>query len=142
MDSTHIKANANKHKFNQEMTHIEAKFYQKSLENEINVERIKVGKKPFTWSTEIEMKEKKISKSDPESGYYVKGEREKQFAYSAHTVCDENGFVLGVSVTLGNVHDSQEAVPLLEKISDRVEKAKAFIADAGYKTRLTLRNIF
>lgn len=44
MDSTHIKANANKHKFNREMTHVEAKFYQKSLENEINVERIKAGK--------------------------------------------------------------------------------------------------
>ena len=34
----------------------------------------------------MKLKEK-ISKADPESGYYVKGEREKQFAYSAHTSC-------------------------------------------------------
>lgn len=134
MDSTHIKANANKHKFNRKLTHIEAKSYQKVLEKEINDERIKAGKRPFTWGIESEMREKKISKSDPESGYYVKGEREKQFAYSAHTVCDDNCFVLGVSVTPGNVHDSQEAISLLEKMSSTVKKAKAFIADAGYKT--------
>lgn len=87
------------------------------------------------------MKEKKISKSDPESGYYVKGEREKQFAYSAHTVCDENGFVLGASVTPGNVRDSQEAVPLLEKSVIVWKKRKLLSQMLGTK-RLTLRNIF
>lgn len=44
MDSTHIKANANKHHFTREMTHIEAKAYQSELEKEINEERIKAGK--------------------------------------------------------------------------------------------------
>lgn len=37
--------------------------------------------------------ERKISIADPESGYYVKTEQEKQFAYSAHSICNENGFV-------------------------------------------------
>lgn len=35
-DSTHIKASANKHRFNKELTYIEAKAYRKELENEIN----------------------------------------------------------------------------------------------------------
>lgn len=79
LDSTHIKANANKHKFTKEMTHDEAKAYQDELEDEINRQRIEAGKRPFTLDLEkeVKLKERKISKADPESGYYVKGEREK-----------------------------------------------------------------
>lgn len=50
--------------------------------------------------------ETKESTTDPESGYYVKGEREKQFAYSCHTACDRHGFILRMIVTPSNVHDS------------------------------------
>lgn len=114
IDSTHIKANANKHKFTKEMTYGQAKDYQDELEDEINRQRIATGKRPFTWDTESELILRKISHSDPESGYYVKGEREKQFAYSAHTSCDDNGFVLSTLVTPGNVHDSQVAIDLVK----------------------------
>lgn len=141
MDSTHIKANANKHKFTKELTHVEAKAYQKELENEINEERIKAGKNTFTWGIESELKEKKISKIDPESGYYVKGEREKQFAYSAHTACDDNGFILDVIITPGNVHDSQVAIPLLNKVLAKFPKISTFVADAGYKTPYICKSI-
>lgn len=134
MDSTHIKANANKNKFNKQLTHIEAKAYQKELENEINEERIKEGKRPFIWGTESELRERKRSKSDPESGYYVKGEREKQFAYSSHTICDKHGFVLDVIVTPGNIHDSQVAIKLVENVRTKFPKIEAIAADAGYKT--------
>ncbi|MBO0472090.1 IS1182 family transposase [Enterococcus sp. DIV0242_7C1] len=134
MDSTHIKANANKHYFTREMTHIEAKAYQSELEKEINEERIKAGKRPFTFPTESELKERKISKVDPESGYYVKGEREKQFAYSAHTGCDEHGFILDVIVTPGNRHDSQIAPDLVASICTKFPAIHAVAADAGYKT--------
>ena len=76
LDSTHIKANANKHKFTK-MTHDEAKAYQDELEDEmINRQRIEAGKRPFGLRKEVKLKERKISKADPESGYYVKGERE------------------------------------------------------------------
>lgn len=47
IDSIHIKANANKHKFTKEMTYGQAKAYQDELEEEINKERIAVGKRPF-----------------------------------------------------------------------------------------------
>ena len=52
------------------------------------------------------MIEKTVSTTDPDSGMFVKGEHERQFAYEAHTACDSRGFVLGVEVTAGNVHDS------------------------------------
>ncbi|MEO1770873.1 IS1182 family transposase [Candidatus Enterococcus ferrettii] len=144
MDSTHIKANANKHRFTKEMTYIEAKAFQDELEDEINVQRQKEGKRPFIWGmgselTDQGLTERKISKADPESGYYVKGEREKQFAYSAHTACDEHGFVLDVVVTPGNIHDSQAAVQLVKKVKREFPEMKLVVADAAYKTPMLTR---
>ena len=45
------------------------------------------------------MKVIKESTTDPESGYYVKDERTKQFAYSFHAATHRYGFVLGSIVT-------------------------------------------
>ena len=45
-----------------------------------------------------------VSTTDPDSGMFIKGEHERQFAYEAHTVCDKQSFVLAVEVTAGNVH--------------------------------------
>lgn len=134
IDSTSIKANANKHKFTKKMTYGQAHAYQDELEKEINIQRIKAGKRPFTWEKESELVSKKISTSDPESGYYVKGEKEKQFAYSAHTACDDNGFILTTVVTPGNVHDSQAGVELVKRAKRAFPNSKHVIADAGYKT--------
>lgn len=77
MDSTHIKANANKRIFTREMAYKEAILHQKQLEEEINEERIAEGKRLFGSIIRQEMVERKISVADPESGYYVKKEREK-----------------------------------------------------------------
>src|SRR5690606_21975502 len=81
-----------------------------------------------------EYKEIKESTTDPESGYYVKDERTKQFAYSFHAATDEKGFVLANIVTPGNIHDSQLLEPLVEKIIDHVGRPIAVAADAAYKT--------
>ena len=81
-----------------------------------------------------ESKEIKESTTDPESGYYVKDERTKQFAYSFHAAADRNGFVLGTIVTPGNTHDSHMLEPLVEKVIERVGKPEAVAADAAYKT--------
>lgn len=67
VDSIHVKAN--KHKFHKKLIRKETSVYQEVLEDEINVSRVAEGKKPFA------RKESKISDTDPESGYYVKGER-------------------------------------------------------------------
>ena len=73
----------------------------------------------FIWDTESKLKDRKISKSDPQSGYYVKGEREKQFAYSAHTTCNNNRIIIITIVTQGNVHDSQVAFQLVKNLKGR-----------------------
>lgn len=116
IDSTHIKANANKHTGKRIEVEQEAKVYQKKLEKEINEVRVAAGKKPFDFPEKQERILKNISRTDSESGYFVKGEKERQFAYSAHTACDEHGFILGVQVTPGNIHDSQILPPLIEKL--------------------------
>jgi hypothetical protein len=74
------------------------------------------------------------STTDSESGYYVKDERTKQFAYSFHAAADRNGFVLGTILTPGNIHDSQILEPLVEQVIEKVGKPVAVAADAAYKT--------
>ncbi len=130
MDSTHIKENAKKRIFTKDMAHKEAILYQKRLEEEINEARIAEGKRHFGSIIRQEVVERKFSVADPEIGYYVKTEREKQFAYSSHTVCDENGFVLDVMITPRNLHYSRMLVPQIERVKSRYGVA----ADAAYKT--------
>ena len=74
----------------------------------------------------------KESKTDPESGWFHKGEHKEVFAYSAETACDKNGWILGYTIHPGNEHDSQTFPAIYEKIkSDELETV---VADAGYKT--------
>lgn len=118
IDSTHIKASANKKKFQKEQVAKAAKVYSGQLRREVNAEREKLGKKPLEGedgqdvntpqegSGPGETTGKAVSTTDPDSGMFVKGEHERQFAYEAHTAYDKRGYVLGVEVTAGNVHDS------------------------------------
>lgn len=136
IDSTHVKASANKRKFEKKIVRKETRAYQQRLQEEINDDREEHGKKPFPPDKfeKEETKEIKESTTDPESGYYVKDERTKQFAYSFHAAADQKGFVLGAIVTPGNVHDSNMLEPLVEKVSDKFGKPRAVAADAAYKT--------
>lgn len=65
---------------------------------------------------------------------FVKGEHERQFAYEAHTVCDKSGFVLGVEVTAGNVHDSVAWDAVYDEVTRKFNEVKFVTMDAGYKT--------
>jgi transposase/transcription elongation factor Elf1 len=136
IDSTHVKASANKKKFAKKVVRKETRDYQERLNEEINQDREDHGKKPFP-PDKFEKEEYKVIKestTDPESGYYVKDERTKQFAYSYHAAADRNGFVLGAIVTPGNTHDSHILEPLVEKVIKKVGKPEAVAADAAYKT--------
>lgn len=136
IDSTHVKASANKRKYDKKVVRKETRAYEEKLQLELNIDREEHGKKPFPPEKfeKDEWKEIKESTTDPESGYYVKDERTKQFAYSFHAATDEKGFVLGTIVTPGNVHDSYVLQPLVEKIIKKVKKPLAIAADAAYKT--------
>lgn len=74
-----------------------------------------------------------MSKTDPESGLFVKGEKERVFAYTFHTACDRNGFILGAKVTPGNVHDSQVFEDVLELVKKPFGKPTAVAVDAATK---------
>ncbi|MCQ8264251.1 IS5/IS1182 family transposase, partial [Streptococcus suis] len=103
----HIKAAANNRKFINQEVEKQAKFMSEQLEIEINQDRVKHGKKPLGPAKEPEPIAKKISTTDPESGWFHKGDHKEVFAYSAQVACDKYGWALAYSVEAGNIHDSQ-----------------------------------
>ena len=142
IDGTHIKASANKKKYQKEQVRKAAKVYSGQLRREVNAEREKLGKKPIEDDHDDDNPkppsgggtvEKTVSTTDPDSGMFVKGEHERQFAYEAHTVCDSRGFVLGVEVTAGNVHDSVAWDKVYDDVTHRHD-VQFVTMDAGYKT--------
>ncbi|QCH26990.1 IS1182 family transposase [Clostridium tyrobutyricum] len=134
IDSTHIKASANKKKFKRVNVKVEAKKYKNKLDKEIDADRQHHGKKPLKKTEKIETKEVVQSTTDKESGMFYKNEKEKCFAYLAHTACDDANFILDFEVTTGNVHDSVAFYDLYNKVYSRFgDKMFAVAIDAGYK---------
>ena len=164
IDGTHIKANANAKKKIEIEVPVAAKRYADELLKEINNDREEHGKKPFddddtpksngkkrdnTSKKKLKNrkkaeKTKKItqSKTDPESGLFVKGEHQRQFAYEAHTACDKNGFVLEAVVTPGNVHDSVAFDDVYDKLVENFPEIETIVADSAYKTPHICKKIF
>lgn len=146
IDSTHIKANANKQKYTNEVVKIEAKHYQKELDEEIAKDREEHGKKPPKGKNYNDenppIKNIKQSKSDPECGLFHKGEHKVEFAYTAHTVCDKHNFVLGVELSAGNVHDSVMFDPVYKNVLARFTGIEMVGIDSGYKTPWIMKQIF
>lgn len=164
IDGTHIKANANTKKKIEIEVPVAAKRYADELLKEINNDRQEHGKKPFdddntpkpsgkkkdnTSKKKLKNrkkaeKTKKITQSttDPESGLFVKGEHQRQFAYEAHTACDKNGFVLETVVTAGNVHDSVAFDDVYDKLVENFPEVETIVADSAYKTPHICKKIF
>ena len=144
VDATHVKAKANNKKMQKRIAHEEALFFEELLKKEINEDRATHGKKPLKETdndddnpptgggSTKEEKEVKSSTTDPESGWFHKGEHKSVFAYAVQTACDKNGWILGYSVHPGNQHDSRTFKTLYDKIKNI--GIKTLIADAGYKT--------
>lgn len=143
VDATHVKAKANNKKMQKRIAHEEALFFEELLKKEINEDRATHGKKPLKekddddntptgGSSTKKEKEVKSSTTDPESGWFHKGEHKSVFAYAVQTACDKNGWILGYSVHPGNQHDSRTFKALYDKIKNI--GIKTLIADAGYKT--------
>ena len=141
VDATHVKACANIHKKESQIAKQEALFYEEQLQKEIDEDRIAHGKKPLKKKDNDsddpggsggETKEIKTSTTDPESGWFHKGEHKQVFAYAIGTACDKNGWILDYTVDPGNLHDSRTFKGLYDKIRNLgIEK---LVADAGYKT--------
>lgn len=82
-DGTHRKANANNRKHENKVVEIVKKYYDDELLKEINRDREEHGKKALKETEELiegkGTKSIKISKTDPESGCFHKGEKQKCF---------------------------------------------------------------
>ena len=134
-DSTHKKANANKNKFHEEVKKEVAKRRQ-WLEEEINEERRKQGKKEFVFEDKIEENKVKVSDTDSESGYYHRDNKEKGFMYLDHRTVDSKcNIIVDCYVTKGNVHDSVPFVDRAEYIKSKYGfDIKEWALDSGYDT--------
>ena len=131
----------------------EALFFEEMLRKEIDSDREAHGKKPLKkkddddhkptsgggdkfkeYTTDVPWDEKtvKCSTTDPESGWFRKGEHKHVFAYGIQTACDKYGWILDFTVNPGNEHDSRTFKGLYEKLKKTA--MKYCVADAGYKT--------
>jgi transposase len=79
-------------------------------------------------------KEKHVKKSasDPESGWFRKGEHKHVFAYSVETVCEQNGIVLGYSIHPGNENDGRTFPAVFDKVATL--PIEIVVGDSAYKT--------
>ena len=111
VDATHVKACANSKKMRKRVAHEQALWYEEELNKEIEKDRLAHGKKPLkkkddnqppasggtgndkdSISEELpeDVKTQKCSISDPESGWFRKGEHKHVFAYAVETACDKH----------------------------------------------------
>ncbi len=141
-DSTHKKANANKNKYDDCIVQ-NIKERKKWLEEEINEERVKQGRKPFEYKDEIVEKHIKVSTTDKESGYYHRDNKEKGFMYLDHRTVDHKcNIIVDAYTTEGNVHDSKPYNSRLDYIETTFNfKVKKVALDSGYDTLEIKRNL-
>ena len=148
VDATHVKACANKKKAKKILIAKKAaRHYDEQLKKEINEDREAHGKKPLkddsddhdedgnggaSEESSEDLKEIKVSETDPESGWFHKGEHKEVFAYSVESACDKHGWMLGYTIHPGNEHDSKTFPAIYEKL--KKFNPTHIIADAGYKT--------
>lgn len=159
-DSTHQKANANKNKYQDVEIKKVKKAYEDELLEETNKDRANHGKKPLKSIQEKELQFDEVtgeeievevgktvhikqSKTDPESGNFHKGEKQKCFAYSHQTFCDRHGYVISHTTVAGNIHDSNSFFEAYQKLKmmDSENEIENLCLDAGYLTPAICRQI-
>ncbi|WP_139378312.1 IS1182 family transposase [Mesobacillus jeotgali] len=136
-DSTHLKANANKHKFTREEIEIETREYIEELNKAVDEDRTNHGKKPLKEREEVtETKEIRKSTTDPDCGFMSRDNKQEMFCYLDHRTTDMKfNIITDAYVTPGNVHDS---VPYLSRLDRQIDrfgfKVEAVALDSGYLT--------
>jgi transposase len=143
-DSTHLKANANKHKKTKVQVAASRQDYMDALDSAVEEDRLRHGKKPLAPTTKAPVtREINKSTTDPDSGYMVRDEKPKGFFYLDHrTVDGKCNIITDVHVTPGNIHDS---VPYLERLDRQIKRfdlpVEAVGLDAGYFTSAICKGI-
>lgn len=154
-DSTHLKVNANRNKFEAVKVNETPKAYMKELDKAVAEDRKKHGKKPLKKKDDNDApkggsnatgKEKEIkqSKTDPESGFMHREGKPKGFFYLDHRTVDAKANIItDVHVTAGNVADN---VPYIDRLRRQIEtfgfEVETAVADAGYNNVYIAKDLY
>lgn len=137
-DSTFLKANANKNKYERRtIIKDEVDSYFDDLDRAVTEDRLKHGKKPLKKKDpKPKVSEARVSTTDPDSGFMVRNGKPQGFFYLDHrTVDGKHNIITDVYVTPANVHD---AVPYIGRLKRQIDKfnfdVQAVALDAGYLT--------
>jgi transposase len=136
-DATHLKANANKNKFDVVRVEVRPQEYLAQLEQAIEQDRAAEGKRELkAKSSAPATKEIKISRTDKDAGYMVREGKPKGFFYLDHRTVDaKHAIITDTHATPATVHDS---VPYLRRLDRQRERfgfrVQAVGVDAGYAT--------
>jgi hypothetical protein len=134
-DATHLKASANKNKFDVVRVEVKPVEYLAQLEQAIEQDRAEEGKRELKpTSSAPPTKEIKVSRTDKEAGYMVREGKPKGFFYLDHrTVDGKHAIITDTHATPASVHDS---VPYLHRLDRQRERfgfqVRAVGLDAGY----------
>lgn len=143
-DSTHLKASANKKKFDVEMLAKSTADYWSALDEAIDADRAAHGKPPLPPTERTpQVKPTKVSRVDPDAGYMTRDDKPKGFFYLDHrTVDGKLGIITDTFATPGNVHDSIPYLTRLDRQRARFGLAPATVGlDAGYATPAIARGL-
>jgi transposase len=148
-DSTHIKAKANKHKKQTVMVEKSPKVYLKELDDEVDLQRERLGKKPFDRDCDDGSggggapvtREIQQSKTDPESGQLHRMNKPDGFHYLEHRTVDaKRNVITNVHVTAANVNDTEPIPEIAPELKNRLGYLPLFMGlDAGYHSAAVCR---
>jgi len=136
-DSTHLKANANKVKFDMAVVAKSRADYWAALDRAIDADREAHGKLPLKpKERQPEAKATKISRTDPDAGYMVREGKPKGFFYLDHRTVDSYHAIITDSfATPANVNDSIVYLARLDRQRERFGLDVRVVGlDAGYAT--------
>lgn len=136
-DSTHLKANANKNRYDLAVVSKSRADYWEALDKAVEEERAAHGQKPLKEKERLPAeKQTKVSRTDPEAGYMVRDGKPKGFFYLDHRTVDGRlGIVTDSYATPGNVNDSIVYLGRLDRQRTRFGfDTRSVGLDAGYAT--------
>jgi transposase len=143
-DSTHLKANANKDRFEPQTVVQTPLDYLHDLVQAIDEDRAAHGKPALKEkATEEKAHGIKASTTDADSGYMTREGKPQGFYYLDHrTVDGKHAIITDTHVTAGNVHDSRPYLDRLDRQCERFGITPAAVGlDAGYKTPAICRGL-
>jgi transposase len=135
-DSTHLKANANKNRFDLAVIAKSRADYWEALDAAIEADRAAHGKKPLKEKERRPaQKQTKVSRTDADAGYMVREGKPKGFFYLDHRTVDAAHAIITDTHTTAVVHDSTVYLGRLDRQVKRFGFHVAAVGlDAGYAT--------